>query len=88
MPTCNLAEMVYKKWLQQSSNKMTCFNKAIVDDIFCALMQISKYMSWLKGGSTHKGHDSMSLKIKVVARTEDPKLPAEIYELLPKGRRC
>jgi hypothetical protein len=32
MPTCNLAEIVHNKWLQQSNNKMTCLYEVIVND--------------------------------------------------------
>jgi hypothetical protein len=77
MPTCNLAETMHNKWLQQSGNKMTCLYQATVDDLICAFMQIANYRSWLRGGSTGKGLDSASLKLKAVARCGDPKLLAD-----------
>ena len=43
MPTCNLAEIVYNNWLQQSDNKMTSLYEAIVDDMIRAFMQIINY---------------------------------------------
>ena len=77
MPTCNLAETVHNKWLQQSGNKMTCLYEATVDDLIRAFMQIANYRSWLRGGSTGKGPDFASLKLKVAARCGDPKLLAD-----------
>ena len=62
---------------------MTCLYEATVDDLICAFMQIAIYRSWLKGGSASKGHDSTSLKLKVVAMCGDPKLLAEIMESYP-----
>ena len=41
MPTCNLVETVYNKWLQQSDNKMICLYEATVDDMIRAFMQIT-----------------------------------------------
>ena len=32
MPTCDLAETVYNKWLQQSGNKMICPYEATMND--------------------------------------------------------
>ena len=83
MPTCNLAETVHNKWLQQSGNKMTCLYEATVDDLIRAFMQIANYRSWLKGGSTGKGPDSASLKLKVVAMCGDPKLQADAMKSFP-----
>jgi hypothetical protein len=65
MPTYNLAETVHNKWLQQFGNKMTCMYEVTVDDLICAFMQIANYKLWLRGGSTGKGHDFASLKLKV-----------------------
>jgi hypothetical protein len=39
-----------------------------VDDLISAFMQIANYKSWLKGGSTRKGHDFATLKLKAAAR--------------------
>jgi hypothetical protein len=68
---------MHNKWLQQSGNKMTCLYEATVDDLICAFMQIANYRSWLRGGSTGKGLDYVSLKLKAAARYGDPKLLAD-----------
>ena len=74
--TCNLAETMHNKWLQQSENNMTCLCEATVDDLIHAFMHIANYRSWLKGGSTGKGLDFASLKLKADAMCGDPKLLA------------
>jgi hypothetical protein len=83
MPTCNLAETMHNKWLQQSGNKMTCLYEATVDDLIRAFMQIANYRSWLRGGFTGKGPDFASLKLKVAARCGDPKLLADAMKSYP-----
>jgi hypothetical protein len=74
MPTCNLAETIHNKWLQQSGNKMTCLYEATMNAMIRAFMQITNYRTWLKGGSDGKCHDSASLKIKAAARCGDSKM--------------
>lgn len=46
--------------------------KAMVDRMIQAFMQIGNYHSWLKGGSSSKGLDQTSLKLKVVAHIVGP----------------
>ena len=82
--TCNLAETVHNKWLQQSGNKMTCLYETIVDDLIRAFMQIANYKSWLRGGSTGKGPDFASFKLKVAARYGDPKLLTSAMKSYPR----
>ena len=58
-----------------------------------AFKQIANYHSWLKGGSSRKGPDQASLKLKTAAHTGDPKLLAEAMRLLPAAedlntRKC
>ena len=77
MPTCNLAETIHNKWLQQFGNKMSCLYEATVDDMIRAFVHIANYWSWLKGGSSGKGPDQPSLKLKAAAHIGDPKLLAE-----------
>ena len=77
MPTCNLAETMHDKCLQQSGNKMTCLYETTIYDLIRAFMQIANYRSWLRGGSTGKGIDFASLKLKAVARCGYPKLLAD-----------
>jgi hypothetical protein len=38
MPSCNLVEIVYKKWLQQSGNRGNDLYVATADDFVKALM--------------------------------------------------
>ncbi len=52
---------------------MTCLYETIVDDMIRAFMQIADYRFWLKGGSSGKGPDQLSLKLKAAAHTGDPK---------------
>jgi hypothetical protein len=46
-------------------------------------MQIANYLSWLKGGSSRKGPDQTSLKLKAAAHISDPKLLAEAMRSYP-----
>ena len=48
MPTCNLTETMFKKWLQQSRNKMTCLHEATVDDLIRAQKPLIGSISFLK----------------------------------------
>ena len=70
----NLIETVHNKWLQRFENKMICLYEETADDLICVFIQIATQISQLKGGSTGKGLDSASLKLKDVARCGDPKL--------------
>ena len=83
MPTCNLVKTVHNKWFQQSGNKMTCLYEVTMNDLIHAFLQIANYRSWLRGGSAGKGPDFVSLKLKVVAMCEDPKLLAEAMKPYP-----
>ena len=83
MPTCNLTKTMHNKWLQQSCNKMTRLYKAKVDDVIWTFMQFTKHCSWLKGGSSGKRPNQMSLKLIAATHTSDPKLLAEIMRSYP-----
>ena len=85
MPTCNLAETVHK-WFQQFSNKMTCLYEVTVVNLIRAFMRIANYRSWLEGGSTGKGLDPTSLKLKDVAMCGDPKLLVEAMKSYPGAK--
>jgi hypothetical protein len=63
---------------------MTCLYEATVDDLIYAFMQIANYRSWLKGGYTGKGFDSVSLKLKIVVKCGDPKLLADAMKSYPR----
>jgi len=64
---------------------MTCLYEATVNVLIRAFMQIANYRSWLRGGSTGKGPDFVSLKLKVVGRCEDPKLLADAMNSYPSA---
>ncbi len=83
MPSCNLAETVHNRWLQQSGNTMTCLYEATVDDLVRAFMQITSYRFWLKGGKGGKGPDKSELRLRHAQRSGDPKLIAEAVNSYP-----
>jgi len=83
MPSCNLAETVHNRWLQQSGNMMTCLYAATVDDLIRAFMQITSYRAWLKGGTSGKGPDKGTLRLRSAQRSGDPKLIAEAVRNFP-----
>ena len=49
MPSYNLAETIYNKWLHPSSNQGNDLYVATVDDFVRALIQVSMYYQYLKG---------------------------------------
>jgi hypothetical protein len=55
MPSCNLTETVYNKWLQQSGNWENDHYVATVDDFVRVLIQVSRYHQFLKGEHTRIG---------------------------------
>ena len=83
MPTCNLAENIYNKWLQQSGNKMICLYETTVDDMIRVFMQFANYWTWLKGGPDGKGPDLASLKLKAAAMCGDAKMLADVMKSYP-----
>ena len=85
MPSCNLAETVHNRWLQQSGNTMTCLYAATVDDLIRAFMQITSYRAWLKGGTSGKGPDKGTLRLQSAQRSGDPKLIAEAVRNFPNA---
>jgi hypothetical protein len=48
MPSCNFAETLHNKWLQQSSNRGNDFYVATVDVFVRVLMQVVEYYQYLK----------------------------------------
>ena len=64
MPSCNLAETVHNRWLQQSENQMTCLYKATVDDLIRAFMQTTNYRTYLKGGRSGKDPNKAELRLR------------------------
>ena len=78
MPSCNLAEIMYNKWLQQSGNHRNDLSIAIVDDFVRALMQVSRYYQYLKNELTRTGPRKEELMLHVaqrlVQRSRNPKV--------------
>ena len=66
---------------------MICLYKATVDDIIRAFMQIANYCSWIKGGSSSKGLDRASLKLKAATYTGDPKFMTKSNKVIPWSPR-
>ena len=62
---------------------MICLYETTVDDSIRAFMQIANYRSWLRVGSTGKGLDFASLKLKAAARCGDPKLLVDAMKSYP-----
>jgi hypothetical protein len=68
IPSCNLAETVYNKWLQQSGNWGNDLYVATVNDFVKALIQVFRYYQYLKG--EHVGIDpgKEELMLRIVQR--------------------
>ena len=64
MPSCNLAETVHNKWLQQSGKRGSDLYTAAVDDYVRAFMQVVAYYQYLKGegGGTGPGKEELRLR--------------------------
>ena len=81
MPSCNLAETVHNKWLQQSGNCGNDLYVAIVDDLVRAFMQMVRYYQFLKGdqAGTGPGKDELLLRVaqRSAHRTGNPKALAD-----------
>ena len=81
MPSCNLAEIVHNKWLQQSGNRGNDLYIATVDDLVRAFMQMVRYYQFLKGHHARSGPGKEELLLKVAQRvahrTGNPKVLAE-----------
>ena len=79
MLSCNLAETVHNKWLQQSGNRGNDLYVALVDDLVRAFMQMVRYYQYqfLKGdhARTGPGKDELLLRVaqRSAHRTGNPK---------------
>lgn len=51
IPTCNLAETMHDRWVQQSRNKMICVYEATMDALMRVFMQIANDKLRLKRGN-------------------------------------
>jgi hypothetical protein len=69
MPSCNLAETVHNKWLQQSGNLGNDLYAATMDDFVRALMHISRYYQYLKGELPGTGPGKEELMLCVAQRS-------------------
>ena len=69
MPSCNLAETVHNKWLQQSGNRGNDLYVATVDDLVRAFMQMVRYYQFLKGKNAGTGPGKEELLFRVAQRS-------------------
>ena len=69
MPSCNLAETVHNKWLQQSGNRENDLYVATVDDFVRAFMQVVNYYQYLNGERSGTGLGKKELLLRVAQRT-------------------
>ena len=83
MPSCNLAETVHNKWLQQLGNQMTCLYKATVDDLIRAFMQTTNYRMYLKGSRSEKGPDKVELRLQVAQKSGDVEMNVKVLSSFP-----
>ena len=56
---------------------MTCLYEVTMDDLFRAFIQIANDRSWLRSGSIGKGHNPVSLKLKVASKCGNLELLAD-----------
>ena len=81
MPSCNLAETIHNKWLQQSGNRGNDLYVATVDDLVRAFMQMVRYYQFLKGENAGTGPGKEELLLRVAQRsthrTGNPKVLAD-----------
>ena len=81
MPSCNLAETIHNKWLQQSGNRGNDLYVATVDDLVRAFMQMVRYYQFLKGHHAGSGSGKEELLLRVAQRaahrTGNPRVLAE-----------
>jgi hypothetical protein len=69
MPSCNLAETVHNKWLQQSGKRGNDLYVATVDDYVRAFMQVVSYYQYLKGDRPGTGPGKEELKLRIAQRS-------------------
>jgi hypothetical protein len=69
MPSCNLAETVHNKWLQQSGNQGNYLYVATIDDFIRALIQVSRYYQFFKGKYAGIGPGKEELMLRVAQRS-------------------
>jgi hypothetical protein len=73
MPSCNLSETAYNKWLQQSGNRGNDLFAATCDDKIQAVMQMTNYRAYLKDKASGTGPSKKELKLRAAKRSGDLK---------------
>jgi hypothetical protein len=68
MPSCNLAETIYNKWLQASGNNGGDLYVATVDDFVRGFLQVVNYYQILKGDLGGIGPTKKELKLRMAER--------------------
>ena len=71
MPSCNLAETVHNKWLQQSGKRGNDLYVATVDDFVRAFLQVVAYYQYLNGERPGTGPGKDELLLRVAQRTAE-----------------
>jgi hypothetical protein len=71
MPSCNLAETVHNKWLQQSGDRGKDLFVATVDDFVRAFMQCVAYYQYLKGDRAGTGPSKEELRLRAAQRSSE-----------------
>lgn len=85
MPSCNLAEIVYNAWLQQSGKKGRDLYAATADDLIRALQQQTRYRSFLRGGLGGKGPNKSELMLRAARRSGNPSKIARAVSICADG---
>jgi len=89
MPSCNLAETVHNKWLQQLGNRGNDLYVATVDNYVSTFMQMVRYYHFLKGENPGMGPGKTELMLRVAQRyaqrTGNPKGLNEAMAIVPGG---
>jgi hypothetical protein len=83
MPSWNVSETAYNKWLQQSGNRGNDLFSATCEDKIRAVMQMTNYRAYLKGKASRTGPSKQELKLRAARRSSDPKKIEEALSQLP-----
>ena len=86
MPSCNLAETIHNRWLQQSGNKGNDLCDATVDDFVRAFMQCTNYFKFLNGGRSGTGPSKQELRLRQAQRSGRPEKVVEAMENMPEAK--
>jgi hypothetical protein len=82
MPSCNLSETAYNKWLQQSGNCGNDLFATTCDNKIRAVMQMTNYRAYLKGKASGTGPSKQKLKLRAARHSGDPKKKEEALSQL------